>query len=160
MQFTSFSKRFVPEVVHFIRGVLRLCQPKESKQPVYLPFRSQDIEKFNLVCNKSCSASKLSVKDLIVEDNSEEFKVKAISLTLQILSELCDLLGDKNGSILIFEPFLNLLNSTSFSSCLEETVKIIVSKIENMKIKGLDKLVLERKRPKPLKLYEPRIEEM
>lgn len=104
--------------------------------------------------------SQLSIRNLIQINSSEEFKVNAVALALNLLSEFCNFWEEGQSAILVFEPFIPLLDSNVFSDCLKEASDKVLAKILKFKNENLKMLVLQKKKPKPLRLYEPNIEEV
>ena len=86
--------------------------------------------------------------------------MNALSLGIKLLSEFCDNWERGQPAYLLFEEFVPLLNSKLYHGCLKDGVENVLEKILNFKRENLKMLVLEKKRPKPLRLYEPNIEEV
>lgn len=106
----------------------------------------------------------MNVDDLqgkIPEDGS--FKFRAFHTAVKLLFEFCCHLENLSASYYIFKPVLTTLkwiDVEKYPCFLQEDIQSIISKIEEMAHKKLQFLVKEEKKPKALRLYEPRIEEV
>lgn len=161
-QYCALSKRFVPEAINFLYGVLRLAHPKNSEIPVRAPFLTT-MDSFDLIVqdkSKDIQVEKLSTKDLIYSNCTESFKVNALGLALTLLTKFCDFWQKEDPAILLFNCFIPVLDSNRFSNSLKESVEEALGKIESFRNGSLKYLVLEKQKPKPLRLYEPLIEEV
>jgi len=105
------------------------------------------------------SVAPLSVKDLTSENNTPDFKISAVNVSLQLLEELSKNL-EQSAEYLIVEPFLPLLSEDNFHKCVRSQVKNVTERITLLKQKPLYRMVVEKKKPKPLKQYEPKIEDV
>lgn len=101
----------------------------------------------------------LGTMDLIVDTDSKIFKLRTINLALQLLDGFCENF-DHSSQFLIVEPLVPLLQLGNYGRCLNERVQTVLDRIMILKKKKLYRLVTETKRPKPLKLYEPKIEDV
>lgn len=106
----------------------------------------------------------MNVDDLrgkIPEDGS--FKLRALHTAVKLLLEFCCHLENLSASYHIFKPVLTTLKHIDvekYPCFLQEDIQNIILKIEEMAHKKLHFLVKEKKKPKALRLYEPRIEEV
>lgn len=163
LEYCSLSKRYVPEAINFLRGILRLAHSKQLKIPTVPPFKLKDIDSYSLeVTDKSisCDNLKLNINDLFKENNEDEFKIRSINLALNLLNQFCQFWNEEPSSVLIFEPFVPLLNVENYPVCLREKIEEVLKNILKLKKNKLIKLMLEKKKPKPLRLYEPEIEQV
>jgi nucleolar protein 14 len=97
----------------------------------------------------------------IPEDDS--FKLRALHMAVKLLLEFCCHLENLPASYHIFNPVLTTLKQIDvekYPCFLQEDIQSIILKIEEMAHKKLHFLVTEKKKPKALRLYEPRIEEV
>jgi len=106
----------------------------------------------------------MNVDDLrgkIPEDGS--FKLRALHTAVKLLLEFFCHLENLSASYHIFKPVLTTLKRIDvekYPRFLQEDIQSIISKTEEMAHKKLHFLVKEKKKPKALRLYEPRIEEV
>ncbi|KAG8227190.1 hypothetical protein J437_LFUL003396 [Ladona fulva] len=178
LECTSLSKRFSPEVINYLFGILHMAVPKAEGLPIpphpRHPFKSDPIESNQLVVFrnpfrdlKETSELKLETYDLDEGKKKidESFKVRAIAvackLVLLYIDQLKDLLSRKN----IFQPFLRLITLLpldEYPEPLLDTIKSLQNTLDElMKDESpLEKLAHAAKKPKALKLYEPAVEEV
>jgi nucleolar protein 14 len=106
----------------------------------------------------------MTVDDLrktVPEDIS--FKLRAVHTAVKLLLEFCCHSENMAASYQIFKPLLSTLKQLDvekYPCYLQKDIQSVISKIEEMTQKKLQFLVMERKKPKALRLYEPRIEEV
>jgi nucleolar protein 14 len=106
----------------------------------------------------------MTVDDLrktVPEDDS--FKLRAVHTAAKLLTEFCCHLESTAASYQIFKPLLSTMQQLDvgkYPCYLQKDIQSVVSKIEEMTQKKLQLLVVEKKKPKALRLYEPRIEEV
>jgi len=101
------------------------------------------------------------LRGIIPEDGS--FKLRALHTAVKLLLEFCCHLENLSASYHIFKPVLTTLKQIDvekYPCFLQEDIQSIISKIEEMAHKKLHFLVKEKKKPKALRLHEPRIEEV
>lgn len=91
--------------------------------------------------------------------HSDDFKLRAVNMALQLLNKFSENF-DQAAHFLILEPFLPLLNPEYYNQCLKPSLEPVLNRILILQKKKLYKLVNDKKKPKPLKLYEPKIEEV
>lgn len=93
----------------------------------------------------------------------DSFKLRALHTAVKLLIEFCCHLENLAASYQIFKPLLSTLKQLDvgqYPLYLQKDIKSAMSKIEEMTQKKLQFLVMEKKKPKALRLYEPRIEEV
>lgn len=101
------------------------------------------------------------LREKIPEDSS--FKLRAVRTALKLLLEFCCHLENLAASYHIFKPVLTTLKQIDvekYPCFVQEDIRNVISKIEEIAHKKLHLLVMEKKKPKALRLYEPRIEEV
>lgn len=101
------------------------------------------------------------LREMLPEDDS--FKLRALHTAVKLLLEFCCHLENMSASYHIFKPVLTTLKQlevVKYPSFLQEDIKSVISKVEKMEQQKLQFLVMEKKKPKALRLYEPRVEEV
>jgi nucleolar protein 14 len=101
------------------------------------------------------------LRETILEDDS--FKVRALHTAVKLLLEFCCHLENMAAGYQIFKPLLSTLKQLDvgkYPCYIQNDIKGVISKIEEMTQKKLQFLVMEKKKPKALRLYEPKIEEV
>jgi nucleolar protein 14 len=119
---------------------------------------------FNLWSFSGNEAQLMNINDLrktVSEDDS--FKLRALHTAVKLLMEFCCHLENMAAGYQVLKPLLNTLKQfdvEKYPCYLQKDIKSVMSKIEQMTQKKLQFLVMEKKKPKVLRLYEPRIEEV
>lgn len=169
-QYTLLSKRWSPSTINFLRGVLYVSLPKPFEKVIKVipPFKTVGEISNILVLEEShrkaeieVSAFKLKSKDFIGQDIDDSYKIRTFVTTVNLLCEFVEQCSELDAAYSIFEPILVLLKSGSvkrYPKSIREQVQILVNKIEELKQKSLEYLTYEKKKPKALRMYEPRIE--
>ena len=105
-------------------------------------------------------AGLMSINDLRGETN-DHFKIRALHTSVKLAQEFCENLKYKPSSHQIFAPVLNTINKLDlqrYPPYVVDSVKSLVCSIEALSQQKLQYLVAEKKKPKALRLYEPKIE--
>jgi nucleolar protein 14 len=101
------------------------------------------------------------LRKTVSEDDS--FKLRAVHTAVKLLLEFCCHLENMSASYYIFKPVLTTLKQLDvkkYPCFLQEDIKNVISKVEKIGQQKLQFLVMEKKKPKALRLYEPRVEEV
>ncbi|KAK3912794.1 Nucleolar protein 14 [Frankliniella fusca] len=183
LEFTALSKRFSPESVNFLRNVLYLSTSlpdthkvtSAGKIPVVRPLPPVKIfavPRFSLRPNFGESSfrnyeptDRLCASDLISKDPVDiDFCMTALLVSLRALSSMITQLSSLPACRHIFSPFPPLLESLCMEDRLPKRIKEEIQKAQkemaSVRETSLNHLVSAPKRPKPLKLYEPNIQQV
>jgi len=165
-EFVSLCKRFIPEVIHYLHGVVELAIPRPTTVAAHhlvFPFRPVGIESQLLVLTgentESLSPEKLKLSEM---DYNDQFRVSALHVTVQLISNFLDLWHELPAAIDVFDPILKSLTKLPveiYHSQVKESVEALVLGLSELKAKTRKRLIHEAKKPRPLRLYEPVIEE-
>lgn len=183
LEFTVLSKRFSPESVNFLRNVLYLSSNLSSTQKVTSaaklpavrpipPVKVFALPKLSLKPEFEDDSyrshepeDRLSAQDLISQkpvDN--DFCMSALFVSLRILSSMVKQLTSLPACRQIFCHFPPLLESLCMENRLPQRIKKELKDLQELmssiKQTTLNYLVSAPKRPKPLKLYEPNIQQV
>lgn len=171
-QYTSLSKRWSPATINFLRGVIYVCLPKPLGKVIKVipPFKTVGEVSNVLVLEEShkklemeADAFKLQVRDFIGQDIDDDYKIRTFMTAVNLLCAFVEQCSELDAAFSIFEPILVLLKSSSvkrYPRSVRKNVEILTNKIEELKQKSLEYLTYEKKKPKALRMYEPRIEVM
>ncbi|XP_059045524.1 nucleolar protein 14 homolog [Achroia grisella] len=169
LEYTVLSKRLVPSVVNFLRGILYLCANTSILNPVQVvpPFRLHtDAKILNLEddCSTINVEQKMAAKDLVTDSIDNNFKIKCLLLSSTMLKELFDNFNDLEAQECIFEPHIRLMGRIDLE-LYPKKVASIVGKIiqymkESLEVKTYTPMTSEKAKPKLLRLYEPDIQEV
>ncbi|XP_013110537.2 nucleolar protein 14 homolog [Stomoxys calcitrans] len=170
LEYGNISKRFLPAAFNFLQGVLFLCIPKRPVEvlKVVPPFQSQGPLSKLLAIPADSSDYKdikeetLQAEDLVSQTINNEFKLKALNHALLLTQDAVTMVTDNIGCSLLVEPLLAMLDKLIITEAYPAYIKSNYEKtklvLESLTSKPLIKLVPPEKKPKALRLLEPRIE--
>ncbi|KAK2584541.1 hypothetical protein KPH14_006910 [Odynerus spinipes] len=170
LEYTVLSKRFAPSAINFLRGIIYMATPKLSIKgtKVIPPFKIVGELSNLLIINSEqadleidSSTALMKAYDLVCEDIDNDFKIRALFTALNLVSEFKSHLQELQSAYSIFEPIMKLLKENvcdGYPSSLKKNIKQLCEELMSLKNKKLEYIVREKKRPKPLRQYEPRIE--
>uniref|UniRef100_A0AAR5P094 Nucleolar protein 14 n=2 Tax=Dendroctonus ponderosae TaxID=77166 RepID=A0AAR5P094_DENPD len=164
LEYTALSKRFLPAVINYICGILHMAIPKTGVKLIKIlpPFKS--ISSHFVVCRKF-SGEKLSgkhkVSNLVQLEINDEFKVSTLFLSLKILNDFIDQLKNLPSSIKMFtepEKFVREIPMDLYPEIVKDVYQKLCNSFAELKAEHkMPYLVIEAKKPKALRLYEPKI---
>ncbi|XP_053985547.1 nucleolar protein 14 homolog [Hylaeus volcanicus] len=170
LEYTLLSKRFAPSVINFLRGIIYISVPKHIIQGMKIipPFKTIGELSNLLVLNEDqnnldvdLSGALMRAVDLVHGDIDDEFKVRSLLTAVNLIREFKNQLKELEAVYSIFEPVLKLLKPDVFNKYplkVKKHIKQIRNDLKELKTIKLEYIVVEKKKPKPLRLYEPRIE--
>ncbi|KAL0120714.1 hypothetical protein PUN28_008408 [Cardiocondyla obscurior] len=164
LEYTRLSKRFGPSVINFLRGIIYLATPTDLTQNVKIvpPFKTTCKA---LVISKTekkidPNDAQMFASDLIHEELDDKFKIRVLLTTINLLVELKNQLQELEAVYSIFEPVFKLLKLNKFKKYppdVRDRVKELCRDLKALRDKKLEYIVVEKKRPKPLRTYEPKM---
>ncbi|XP_041476417.1 nucleolar protein 14-like [Lytechinus variegatus] len=171
LKYVSLSKRLVPEVINFLRGILFMASDHESKTGglVVAPFKHSG--RFaKLLRQEGTSKSELKpvkILDLMIDTedlDQAEFSTWVIGLTCHLLHQFSKLYVDLPSYPEIFSPIYTLLQDkelllNKYNHEIQSLGDEVLSHIEGSRQRTRKVLEVEKKKPAPLKMFEPKIEE-
>ncbi|XP_076681466.1 nucleolar protein 14 homolog l(3)07882 isoform X1 [Andrena cerasifolii] len=170
LEYTVLSKRFAPSVINFLRGVIYVSTPKHLIQGIKMipPFKAIG-ESSNLLVLEDDqtdleidpSGALMRASDLVHGESDDDFKIRALLTALNLSREFKNQLEELEAVYPIFEPILKLLKPNALDKYppnARKHVKHLRKDLKGLRKKKLEHIVREKKKPKPLRLYEPRIE--
>lgn len=126
------------------------------------PFKS--ISSHLVLCRKFANAKlseKHNVSNLIQTEFTEEFKVSTVFLSLKLLGDFIDHLKQLPSSIEIFteaEKFVRQIPMDLYPKQVKDVHQKVCDSLEELKAEHkMPYLIVESKKPKALRLYEPKI---
>ena len=157
-------------MINFLRGIVYVSTPTHLIQGIKIipPFKTignsrnllildEDHAKFDI----NPSSIYMKASDLIDGPIDDDFRIRALLIAINLLREFKNHLEELEAVYSIFEPILKLLKSNSFDKYPPNVKKHIMQlqkDLEKLKNKKLEYIMVQKKKPKPLRLYEPRIE--
>uniref|UniRef100_A0A4W6CFT4 NOP14 nucleolar protein homolog (yeast) n=1 Tax=Lates calcarifer TaxID=8187 RepID=A0A4W6CFT4_LATCA len=171
MEYVSFSKRFLPELINFLAGTLHLAvQDKTSlgSYTVVPPFRPSGKNSDLLVLSDSESSCLPVLTVWLSADTSTRAilmsrQLICLSTCLDLVKQCCLLYKDLTSFLHIFQPIRTLLSKHlsvhTLPEPLQELHSEILEAISSAPVTHI-RLVFEKKKPIPLKLLTPKIVEV
>lgn len=175
VEYVSFSKRFMPELINFLAGTLHLAvQDKTSLgYTVVPPFRPSgkcsdllvlsDSESCKSWSKKSLPLSATQHLDLRNDLDRDHHRLTCLSTCLDLVKRCCLLYKDLISFTCIFQPIRTLLSkhlpAQTLPELLQELHSEILETISSAPVTHA-RLVLDKKKPIPLKLLTPKIVEV
>ncbi|XP_022335567.2 nucleolar protein 14-like [Crassostrea virginica] len=174
LEYVSMSKRYVPECVNFLHGLLFLASNKDPQKyaSVVPPFRP--VGKYNDLLVVSKSNRKAEVKMLKItkvlsmemEENelsNDEFRLSGIRSCVTLLSEFRSLYQDLPSCAEIFSPVHDMLHKlpvNKYPQSIQESIENLKKTLKESSSKPKKQVCMPHRKPKPMKMFEPKIEEV
>nr|XP_009910711.1 PREDICTED: nucleolar protein 14 isoform X3 [Haliaeetus albicilla] len=172
LEYVSLSRRFVPELINFLLGVLHISLPKKQAQgyTVVHPFTpvGKNLELL-LVCDKKDLESwqkqnlPLSTVTRLKETSTTEInhiRLSCLALCFDLIKKCASLYESLPSFHEIMHPVRILLAQhvpvNEYPEKLQEWYHSALKELEN-KVKHYTPLICEKKKPVPLKQYTPKI---
>ncbi|NWV96408.1 NOP14 protein, partial [Machaerirhynchus nigripectus] len=172
LEYVSLSRRFVPELINFLLGVLHISLPKNQAQgyTVVHPFTpvGKNLELL-LVCDKEDLKSwekqnvPLSIVTRLKETSKTEInhiRLSCLALCLDLIKKCAALYESLPSFHEIMHPVRILLTQhvpvKEYPEKMQEWYHSALKELEN-KVKHYTPLICEKKKPVPLKQYTPKI---
>ncbi|KAJ8934163.1 hypothetical protein NQ314_013545 [Rhamnusium bicolor] len=150
LEYTTLSKRYLPAAINFLSGILHMAVPKTGVKllKVLPPFKSTSsllvlVENYSLESFKSLQ---MDSTDLLENEIKEEYKIRVLYNTLKLLEDFYYNIKELSSSSEIFERPLRYLELIPTLNYPKEVQNYYIA--------------METKKPKALRLYEPKIEEI
>nr|XP_023023933.1 nucleolar protein 14 homolog [Leptinotarsa decemlineata] len=168
LEYTSISRRYLPAVINYLAGLLHMAIPKTGVKLIKVipPFKPTSsilvlLKNFSLKYDKTLL---MESTDLIRIDIDEDFKLRTLYNVTKLLEEFHHNLSELPSAVEIFEPvlrYLILIPTTNYPEQVRNVMEKLKTSLKESKIeRKLEYIVMEAKRPKALRLYEPKIEEV
>ncbi|NXS60505.1 NOP14 protein, partial [Brachypteracias leptosomus] len=172
LEYVSFSRRFVPELINFLLGVLHISLPRKQAQgyTVVHPFTpvGKNLELL-LVCDKKDLESwqkqnlPLSIVTRLKETSTTELnhiRLSCLAMCFDLIKKCAALYESLPSFHEIMHPVRTLLTKhmpvNEYPEKMQEWYHSALKELEN-KVKHYTPLICEKKKPVPLKQYTPKI---
>ncbi|CAN0108291.1 unnamed protein product [Bubo scandiacus] len=172
LEYISLSRRFVPELINFLLGVLHISLPKKQAQgyTVVHPFTpvGKNLELL-LVCDKKDLESwqkqnlPLSIVTRLKETSGTEMnhiRLSCLAVCFDLIKKCAVLYESLPSFHEIIHPVRILLTQhvvvNEYPEKMQEWYNSALNELEN-KVKRYTPLICEKKKPVPLKQYTPKI---
>ncbi|KAL3268043.1 hypothetical protein HHI36_007173 [Cryptolaemus montrouzieri] len=167
LEFTDSSKRFMPGCLNYLGGILHMAIPKSSVRLIKVipPFRPISSDLVLLNNQRSLDLTpKMEVADLVCGVVTESFKVRSLHATLKMINEFYLNFKNLSSNIEIFETIYNyckMIDINIYPKIVTNQMENFLKQFESDKEKReLKYIAMEAKKPKALRLYEPKIVEV
>ncbi|XP_030046994.1 LOW QUALITY PROTEIN: nucleolar protein 14 [Microcaecilia unicolor] len=175
LEYVSLSRRFIPELINFLLGILHLSVPSTGIVGYTLvhPFRLHGKNsELLLVSNKEDIETwhkkylPLYAVNGLTETSKTElnhYRLSCLATCLDLVKKSISLYGSLPAFQEIIGPIRTLLTDhlpvKEYPKQLQELVKNVLEEMDS-KEKHYEPLVFEKKKPVPLKLYTPKVVEI
>lgn len=156
----------MPGCINFLGGIIHMAIPKTVKiMNVVPPFK---FNSSNLVLIEDNSSSndpiRMEINDLVEEEITESFKVRAICTAVKMSMEFFNNFKNYPSNLEIFKSiytYCKTMTTEMYPAEIRQEIDSFVRAFEDSENnRVLNFLELEAERPKILKLYTPKIIEM
>lgn len=168
-EYVTISKRFVPEAINFLRSVYYSALHKEATEKSLFihPFKSTDpgihLLELENDCRDLTKVQHLSLKQLnFCEEISDELRITIMSVCLHIVHQFAKLYETLPSYQEIFVNFVEWRHKFPLEKCpedLKSKMDMLMEQLQKGSSRRQNVLIQEKKKPQPLKLLEPKIEE-
>ncbi|XP_052900046.1 nucleolar protein 14 homolog [Anopheles moucheti] len=165
LECVEHSQRFLPSAVAFLIGVLDQASPKGSLPAIVTitqPFKQKSCLLLADTDNDISGSEvlQLTAQDLLLTQITPVFKVRAIACTVSLVSALCKQLNSVAAVATLAKQFLqplNIISKQSYPPPVQEVLRQTKNELNELSARSLAYLVQAEKKPKPLRLLEPKI---
>ena len=134
LQYTSLAKRFCPELVNCLLGLLFVAGEKHKVRPP-APCKGGALLLLSTPAT-SCLPSNLRLTETVsVKDLDDAFKVEATEACLKLLQKVIAATGDVSSAREIFQPFepvLEAIDKSKYPAHIVQAMENVTSTISNM----------------------------
>ncbi|CAC5420942.1 NOP14 [Mytilus coruscus] len=174
LEYIYLSRRFVPEAINFLHGLLYLASKKDPNkiEPVLPPFKPVG-KSINLLEIKKPVEKKiqtqLKMSEVLTTDmdrdalNNDGFRLSVISSMVSLLEQFSSVYDNYPSYKEIFSPIkcqCGKLPVSNYPDSLRKQIQRLVNNITDGMETKRKPLVMQKKKPPPLKMFEPKIEEV
>lgn len=168
LEFVSQSKRLIPAVFNFLQGIVHMSIPKRDVEQLEItpPFERDGPLSKLLALPANTESTKLEPQqlqptDLVTQTITPDFKVRALDTSLLLIKEALQLVEEHVGACYLAQPFLALLSRLpleSYPEHVHQHHKDATELAEKLAAQKMKPLAPAEKKPKALRLLEPRFE--
>ncbi|XP_059830130.1 nucleolar protein 14 [Hypanus sabinus] len=175
LDFVSFSKRFIPEVINFLLGILHLAVPSKDnlEYTVIPPFKAVGKSSDLLVQKDTKAAESWEMKPLPMswmhgvrpcdELQVAHFRFTCVAMCFNLCKKCCSLYRTLPAFQEIIQPLEKLLTShlpmNDYPAQLQELYHEVLREIRD-RPSCYQPLTFEKKKPVPLRFFTPKIVEV
>ncbi|KAM4054069.1 nucleolar protein 14 [Anomaloglossus baeobatrachus] len=173
LEYVSLSKRFIPEIINFLLGILHLASPRSGSVDyvVVPPFKLHGKFSELLVIDSAEDAASWvktnlplkAINSLNAQTETEinHFKLTCIAVCLDLVKRCVDNYGTLPAFQEIFSPIEKVLRKhlpqSTYPENIQDSCKNILEDIEKYSTKPYSPLVFEKQMPVPKKMFTPKV---
>ncbi|XP_044262372.1 nucleolar protein 14 homolog [Tribolium madens] len=166
LEYTSLSKRFLPAAINYLGGILHMAIPKFGVKLIKVnpPFKPTTS---SLVLVNNCTQDgdfKMEASDLERDEIDDSFKIRAVFTVLRLVQDFDLNLISLPSNVELFNDirvYLELLPTRNYPEKVGNLCESVSQQLKKRTVeRKLEHLVMAAKRPKALRLYEPKIVEV
>ncbi|KAM7363330.1 nucleolar protein 14 homolog l(3)07882 [Cochliomyia hominivorax] len=169
LEYGQISKRFLPAAFNYLLGIVFLSIPKRPVEIIKVlpPFQNQGLlSKLLAIPDDSkdfleINEEPLRAEDLVTHTFSNDFKVRSLNQCLKLIRDAATLVNANIGCNFMATRLLQMLERLpleAYPSYVKDNYSKTKLALEALVNKSLTRLVPPEKKPKALRLLEPRIE--
>ncbi|GFN75323.1 nucleolar protein 14 [Plakobranchus ocellatus] len=169
IQSVGLSKRYIPEAITFLHGLLVLGADENEAKGVKVFPQLKASGKGNdlLQVKEKCEAlHEWSITELLTMDSADletdKYRCEAIAKCVNLLLDCLNLWEDLTHIAAVIKPVkepLSMLPVQYYPESLTKAIQQLKTKMRECEAKKLHAMQLPTKKPEALKLFEPKIEE-
>ncbi|XP_056410979.1 nucleolar protein 14 [Hyla sarda] len=173
LEYVSLSKKFVPELINFLLGILHLATRRKAAVDyvVIPPFKLHGKSSELLLVDSTEDAASwvkrnlplTAVNGLETEDKTEinHFKLTCLSVCLDLVKRCLDNYGTLPAFREVFGPIEKIIREhlprNTYPEKIQDLCKNILEDIEKHSKKPYSPLVFEKQMPVPMKMFTPKV---
>uniref|UniRef100_A0A673BAY2 NOP14 nucleolar protein homolog (yeast) n=1 Tax=Sphaeramia orbicularis TaxID=375764 RepID=A0A673BAY2_9TELE len=163
LEYISFSKRFVPELINFLLGTLNLAVQDKASLGNFKPTPTRMTQHTETLCISMNNNKIISSPNKLKPVYDCVHRLTCLSTCLDLVKRCCLLYKDLTSFTHIFQPITTLLSKHFPAQTLPELLQAlhsgILEAVNSVAVTHCP-LVFEKKKPIPLKLLTPKIVEV
>ncbi|OCT99271.1 nucleolar protein 14 isoform X2 [Xenopus laevis] len=173
LEYVSLSKKFIPELINYLLGILHLAVPRKQSVDYVLvpPFKPHGKNSELLLLENKEDSDTWAKKPLPITaingltESSEleisHFKITCIATCLDLLKRCVDIYGPLPAFQEIMNPITTLLrkhlSTSDYPLPIQDLQADILRTIERNSKKPYKPLVFEKQLPVPMKMFTPKV---
>ncbi|RUS79553.1 hypothetical protein EGW08_012683 [Elysia chlorotica] len=169
IQFVGLSKRYIPELITFLHGLLVLGADEKEASGVktFPPLKASNKRHDFLQVQDQCDAAvEWSITEMLLNDSidleKDSYRCGAIAKAINLLQACINLWEDLPDLAAVMKPIkepLLILPVQNYPESLKTSIHLLKTKLRECDAKKLHVMQIPTKKPEALKLFEPKIEE-
>lgn len=158
----------MPAAINFLSGILHMAVPKAGVRLVKVlpPFKatSSDLVLVENMSSKTLPNSKMDCSNLLSMEIEENYKIEVMYASITILEEFHANYQDLPSCVEIFSPILKYLEAIPmnyYPKLVKDAHSGLLKSLRNSRDQqNISYIVMQAMKPKALKMFEPKIEQV